>query len=68
VVALRGATRPLPSLRCPAETCSGQILGAGDTRLWRMLTAHVRDAHAPADFSGVVHVRVDEMNRQAIFL
>lgn len=43
---------------------AGVILGEGDTRLWRMLMAHVRDAHAAADFSEVVHVGVDEMNRR----
>jgi len=43
---------------------AGEILGEGDTRLWRMLTAHVRDAHASADFSDVVPVGVDAMNRR----
>lgn len=43
---------------------AGEILGETDTRLWRMLHAHVREAHAAMDFSDVVHVGVDEMNRR----
>ena len=43
---------------------AGEILGETDTRLWRMLMAHVKAAHAATDFSGVVHVGVDEMNRR----
>jgi transposase len=43
---------------------AGEILGENDTRLWRILIAHVRAAHAATDFSEVVHVGVDEMNRR----
>ncbi len=54
----------LTSMREMPVKRAGEILGEGDTRLWRMLTAHVRDAHASADFSDVVHVGVDSMNRR----
>ncbi len=43
---------------------AGQILGEHDTRLWRMLFAHVRKAYAALDLSNLVHVGVDEMNRR----
>jgi transposase len=43
---------------------AGQILGETDQRLWRMLHAHVEAAHAQADWSEVVWVGVDEMNRK----
>ena len=39
-----------------------EILGENDTRLWRMLIAHVEAAYAEVDMSGVVHVGIDEMN------
>jgi transposase len=38
------------------------ILGEHDTRLWRMLFAHVDKAYADLDLSELVHVGVDEMN------
>jgi transposase len=41
---------------------AGEILGEGDTRLWRMLFNHVKAAHAALDLSGLVHLGVDEMN------
>ena len=41
---------------------AADILGEGDTRLWRMLFAHVQEAHAALDFSTVVNLAVDEMN------
>ncbi|MFO1459483.1 MAG: ISL3 family transposase [Verrucomicrobiota bacterium] len=43
-------------------TRAGEILGEGNTRLWRLLRAHVRDAYAVLDFSEVVRIGVDEMN------
>jgi len=39
-----------------------EILGEHDTRLWRMLFAHVDKAYAALDLSELVHVGVDEMN------
>jgi len=39
-----------------------EILGEHDTRLWRMLFAHVEKAYAALDLSELVHVGVDEMN------
>ena len=39
---------------------AGRILGETDTRLWRMLLAHVKAAYTILDFSEVVHVGVDE--------
>jgi transposase len=41
---------------------AGDILGEHDTRLWRMLFAHVDKAYAALDLSELVHVGVDEMN------
>lgn len=41
---------------------AGQILGEQDTRLWRMLFAHVDKAYAALDLSELVHLGVDEMN------
>lgn len=41
---------------------AGEILGEGDTRLWRMLRAHVKEAYEALDLSEVVHIGVDEMN------
>lgn len=43
---------------------AGEILGETDQRLWRMLHAHVEAAHAQADWSEVVWVGADEMNRR----
>lgn len=43
---------------------AGEILGETDQRLWRMLHAHVEAAHAQADWSEVVWVGADEMNRK----
>ena len=42
---------------------AGQILGESDTRMWRMLFAHVKAAHARLSFDTVVWVGPDEMNR-----
>jgi transposase len=39
-----------------------EILGEHDTRLWRMLFAHVAKAYAALDLSELVHVGVDEMS------
>lgn len=41
---------------------AGEILGEGDTRLWRMLFRHVKAAHEALDLSDLVHVGVDEMS------
>jgi hypothetical protein len=41
---------------------AGQILGESDTRMWRMLFAHVKEAHARLSFDNVVWVGADEMN------
>ena len=43
---------------------AGQILGESDTRMWRMLFAHVKAAHARLSFENVVWVGADEMNRR----
>jgi transposase len=43
---------------------AGEILGETDQRLWRMLHAHVEAARARADWSEVVWVGADEMNRR----
>ena len=43
---------------------AGQILGESDTRMWRMLFAHVKAAHARLSFDNVVWVGGDEMNRR----
>jgi transposase len=43
---------------------AGEILGETDQRLWRMLHAHVEAARAQADWSEVVWVGADEMNRK----
>jgi len=47
----------------PAKN-AGEILGETDQRLWRMLYAHVDAARAQADWSEVVWVGADEMNRR----
>jgi transposase len=39
-----------------------EIMGEGDTRLWRLLFKHVEGAYAQADFSLVCCVGVDEMS------
>jgi len=41
---------------------AGEILGEGDTRLWRMLFLHVKAAYAALDLSDLIHVGADEMN------
>lgn len=41
---------------------AGDILGEGDTRLWRLLFKHVAKARAARDLSGLVHLGVDELN------
>ncbi len=43
---------------------SGQILGESDTRMWRMLFAHVKAAHARLSLDNVVWVGGDKMNRR----
>jgi transposase len=43
---------------------AGEILGETDQRLWRMLHAHVQAARAQADWSEVIWVGADEMNRR----
>src|SRR6266704_1412633 len=43
---------------------AGEIMGETDQRLWRMLHAHVEAAHARVDWSEVVWVGADEMNRK----
>jgi transposase len=43
---------------------AGEILGETDQRMWRMLHAHVEAARAQADWSEVVWVGADEMNRR----
>ena len=43
---------------------AGQILGESDSRMWRMLFAHVKAAHARLSFENVVWVGADEMNRR----
>ncbi len=42
---------------------TGQILGESDSRMWRMLFAHVKAAHARLSFEDVVWVGADEMNQ-----
>jgi transposase len=41
---------------------AGEILGEHDTRLWRLLFAHVDKAYAALDLSELVHLGVDELN------
>ena len=41
---------------------AGDILGEGDTRLWRLLFKHVAKAYGALDLSELVHLGVDEMN------
>jgi transposase len=43
---------------------AGEILCEGDSRMWRMLFAHVKAAHARLSFDNVVWVGADEMNRR----
>lgn len=43
---------------------AGEILGETDQRMWRMLHAHVDAARAQADWSEVVSIGADEMNRR----
>ena len=43
---------------------AGQILGESDSRMWRMLFAHVKAAHDRLSFDNVVWVGADEMNRR----
>jgi transposase len=42
----------------------GQILGESDTRMWRMLFAHVKAAYERLSFENLVWVGADEMNRR----
>ena len=41
-----------------------KIPGESDTRMWRMLFAHVKAAHVRLSFNNVVWVGADEMNRR----
>jgi transposase len=43
---------------------AGQILGESDSRMWRMLFAHVKAAYARLSFENVVWVGAHEMNRR----
>lgn len=43
---------------------AGEILGETDQRMWRLLHAHVEAARARSDWSEVVWVGADEMNRK----
>ena len=43
---------------------AGEILGETDQRMWRMLHAHVQAARSQADWSEVVWIGADEMNRK----
>ena len=43
---------------------AGEILGETDQRMWRMLHAHVAAARERADWSEVVWIGADEMNRR----
>lgn len=43
---------------------AAKIIGETDTRMWRVLFAHVEAAYAALDMSGVVAIGVDEMNRR----
>ena len=43
---------------------AGQILGESDTRMWRMLFAHVKAAYERLSFENVIWVGADEMNRR----
>ncbi len=43
---------------------AGPILGESDFRMWRMLFAHVKAAHASLSFDNVVWVGANEMNRR----
>jgi transposase len=43
---------------------AGEILGESDSRMWRMLFAHVKAAYARLSFENVVWVGADEMNRR----
>ena len=43
---------------------AGEILGESDSRMWRMLFAHVKAAYERLSFENVVWVGADEMNRR----
>lgn len=43
---------------------AGEILGETDQRLWRMLFAHVEEAHRKMSLADLVWVGADEMNRR----
>jgi transposase len=43
---------------------AAEIIGETDSRMWRLLFAHVEAAYAALDLSGVVWIGVDEMNRR----
>jgi transposase len=54
----------LPLMREMPVQKAGEILGADDQRLWRMLFAHVDAAWAELSWAHVVWVGADEMNRR----
>ena len=43
---------------------AGRILSESDSRVWRMLPAHVKAAHARLSFDNVVWVGADEVSRR----
>lgn len=43
---------------------AANTLGIHDTRLWRMLSHYVGEAHAQSDWSGVTRIGVDETSRR----
>jgi transposase len=49
-------------LRQMPVAATGRLLNEHDTRLWRMLHAHVAAAYPKADFSGVSCIGCDEMS------
>ena len=46
------------------EKRAGQILGQSDSRMWWMVFAHVKAAHARLSFDNVVWMGADELNRR----
>ena len=52
----------LPLMREMPMKKAGDILGEGDTRLWRLLFKHVAKAYAALALSEVVQLGVDELN------
>ena len=54
----------LTLMREMAVKRAGQIFSESDSRMWRMLFAHVKAAHDRLSFDNVVWVGADEMNRR----